>query len=125
MSIKDFNWRLIIFSAAGAAVGINLLIILTVWLMLSTGLLENARFAGLEKYLIPFALFSPLLASFVSCAFVTHFSRSKKLLHTILSTFVTFLLTTVILLYFTTGLAMMLYDRYDRPTNPIIEKPAE
>ncbi len=119
------NWRLIIFSALGAAVGINLLIILTVWLMLSTGFLENESFAGLEKYLIPFALFSPLLASFGSTAFVTHFSRSKKILHVILSTFATFALATAILLYFTTGFSMMLYDRYDRRTNPLIEKPSD
>jgi hypothetical protein len=118
------NWRLIIFSAAGAAVGINLLIVLTVWFMLYSGLLQYERFAGLEKYLIPFALFSPLIASIVSCAVVTHFSRSKKLLHTILSTLITFTLSTAILAYFTTNFSLMLYDRFDRPTNQIIEKPA-
>lgn len=106
------NWRLIIFSAAGAAVGMNLLIFVLVVLLFYSGIFADKTVAGLEAYLIPFALFSPLLASCVSCAFITHFSRTKKILHVIISTFLTFALTTIILLYLTAPVSLAIYDQF-------------
>lgn len=108
------NWRLIFFSAACAAVGNNLLIALLVALLFFSGIFPDRWVAGLEEYIIPFALFSPLLASFISCALVTFYSRANKLLHTVISTFVTFALTSVILLFLTAPISIALYDNFDR-----------
>ena len=111
------NWRLIIFSAVGAAIGINLVILLLVILLFSGGIFDDQPVVRLLEYLIPFALFSPLLASFISCAVVTYFSRSKKLWHTIVSTLLTFSLTTAILFYLTSPIALGYYDNFDRRVN--------
>jgi hypothetical protein len=108
------NWRLIFFSAIGAALGFNLLIFLLVVILFYSGIFAGKSVDGLETYLIPFALFSPLLASFVSTAFVTHFSRARKLAHTIISTFVTFTLTSLILFYLTAPISIGIYDNFSR-----------
>lgn len=116
------NWRLIIFSAGVAAVGFNVLILLLVVGLFLSGIFHDQTIIRLQEYLIPFALFSPLLASFVSCAVVTHFSRSKKIPHVILSTFVTFALTTLILFSLTAPFAIAISDNFDRRVNKADEK---
>ena len=108
------KWSLIFVASVGAAFGINLLIMLLVALLFYSGVFQDKTVAGLEEYLIPFALFSPLVASLVSCAFVTYLSRAKKLLHTVISTVITFALSTVLLLFLTTPISFALYDGFDR-----------
>jgi FtsH-binding integral membrane protein len=107
--MKEINWRLIIFSAIGAAVGINVLILLLIAALLYGGFFSDRRVAGVEEFLLLFAVFSPLVASLVSCGFVTYHAKTKKLLHTIFSTIITFALATAVLFYATSPLAVRLY----------------
>lgn len=119
--MKDFNWRLVVLSAIGAAVGINLLIFLLGVLLFSGGIFQDKTVIALLEYLIPFALFSPLVASLISCAVVTRFSRTKKILHVILSTLITFALTTGILFYITSPFALAHYTDFERRIDKVKE----
>jgi hypothetical protein len=118
MSIKDLNWRLIVFSALGAAVGINLLSVLLTLLLFKSRILKVITVNELEFYFAVFALFSPLIASLISSGIVTFFSRQKKLLNIVFSTIITFIAAAWLLAALTKTFILPTYDDFDKQTNP-------
>ena len=118
MKIRELNWRLIILTSLGVAVGIHGLILLIMLLFFYFDFFSVEKVLAIENYLILFALFSPLIASLVSCGIVTFFSTVKKLLHTIFSTILTFLLTVLILGTVTIYVGSAIYDAFDRRAFP-------
>ncbi|MBS1796215.1 MAG: hypothetical protein JSS81_20345 [Acidobacteria bacterium] len=97
MFFRDLNWKLILTASAAVSVGVNLLLILTMLFLFRSGALadETALAAAGPFRLV--ALFSPLWASFASWLVVSYFAGRKKVVHTVFSTLLTFLLTLLIL----------------------------
>ena len=122
MKLRDINWRLVILTSVGVAVGINVLILLLILLFFYFEFFSVEKVLAIEIYLFLFALFSPLIASLVSCGIVTFFSPQKKLLHTVFSTILTFLLTLLILGTVTIYVGSAIYDAFDHRAFPCYYK---
>lgn len=117
MKLRDINWRLVILTSVSVAVGINVLILLLMLLVFYFEIFSARQVIAISRFFIFFPLFSPLIASLVSCGIVTFFSTQKKLLHTIFSTILTFLLTLLILATVTVYVGGEIYASFDRRAN--------
>ena len=122
MKIKELNWQRIILTSVGVAIGINALILLLMLLFFYFEIFSVMQVLAIENYFIFFILFSPLIASLVSCGIVSFFTTQKKLLHTIFSTILTFSMTVLILANFTLYVGSQLYLNFDHRVNPCYYK---
>ena len=122
MKIKELNWQRIILTSVGVAIGINALILLLMLLFFYFEIFSVMQVLAIENYFIFFILFSPLIASLVSCGIVSFFTTQKKLLHTIFSTILTFSMTVLILATFILYVGSQLYLNFDRRANPCYYK---